>query len=249
LAYTKLLAVSLGATICRADGSFDSHSIGQIAGQLGDLTASGYFVVATVGLGGTGRAQRQYAAKYLGRARSKELDLINIELTRINAQLVIASLRSKGVRVYSRPLTTVREVRYFLSESASLSIAAVGVMGGLKPGLTSDSTALTLGKELNCPCLIVSTAGAIYDRNPKEPGARKLERIDRKYIQSLVQKPPAKHVLDVETCKLLLSNKQGRSESMGTVIAVTGSDNISKFPNLIEGPNPEANLHFTTIDV
>jgi len=232
----KIISVSLGATICSKEGSFDLNEISSIADQLGSLASRGYFVVAVVGLGGAGIKQREFFSKYSKSKNSR--DKLNIEISKLNAMLLISVLRAKSAPVFPEPLNSINELDSELAQCESKkSGAKIFVLGGLEPGLTSDASAAKISQKYGCNFLIVSTKGGIYDRNPDLSGAMKLRVFDRNMISRLFSKESSSsepHVLDQKTLEILLRMRKPSTPKKRFTIAVTGYEHISEFPDMME---------------
>ena len=218
---TKLwtnLSISLGANICSKDGFFDLSAIRSITRQLGELASRGYHIAAVVGTGGAGKIPLEVASHYENDRR--ELDQVAMRVSRINAMVLIASLRSRSIPSFPLPLTRVEQLDgdWFLNPESGV----IAVFGGLRPGLTSDSVAALVARRLDCALVIVSTQGAIYSEDPRlTKAARPLKFVDRKYLRDLAAHPLPRHVLDVQTCRILLGMEKGSE------IVVTGYRNIA----------------------
>ncbi|MHB8567290.1 MAG: amino acid kinase family protein [Nitrososphaerales archaeon] len=208
---SKYLSISLGASICPKNGSFDPAAIRAISSQLHTLASKGFKVAAVAGVGGAGALPIKVASKYAG---GRDLDEIKINVSRINALLLIASLRVRESKVIPYALDTPK----YLEEIRG---GCIGVFGGLKPGLTSDSSAALIAKKLRCPLIIVSTKGAIYEKDPELARSSALKKVDRKYLKNLMKERLAGHILDRQTCRILLQMPRGSRA------AVTGFRNIA----------------------
>ena len=105
-------------------------------------------------------------------------------------------------------------------EDANQIKDCAGVFGGLKAGLTSDASAALIARKLRSPLIIVSTVGAIFENDPTQTKSRRLKSVSRIYIKELARQGNGPHVLDKETCKILLKM------SKRSVVRVCGPDNI-----------------------
>ena len=231
----RVVSVSLGTTVSRRDGLLDIRAVESIASQFCNLASMGWKVAGVVGAGGLGRQVADVARRFDRDKRG--IDSIQIRASRVNAFLLLEAIRRLGAWVNSEPLKNFREIGAFL-ESASLAgtrtslerTGRVAVAGGLRLGLTSDSSAATLSMMLQCPLVIVSTVGGIFDTDgaQDEMGKRPklLSSVDRNYIRRVANSRPNSHVLDRQTCDLLLSIP--RSDRRNFFGVVTGYQNISK---------------------
>lgn len=117
----------------------------------------------------------EVARSYISRARSygadeSTLDEMGIEVSRLNARLLIAAL---GRRAWPRPPATLRE-----AEEAAAS-GLVAVSGGLHPGHSTNGTAALIAERIGAAEFLNATdVDGVYDRDPnRHPGARLLKRI------------------------------------------------------------------------
>ncbi len=110
---------------------------------------------------GGGQAARDYiaVARELG-ADEATNDLIGIELTRLNARLLIAAL---GENAYHEPPVNYKEAR-----NASLT-GKIVVMGGVTPGQTTDAVSAILAEYIGADLLINATSiDGVYTGDPKK---------------------------------------------------------------------------------
>lgn len=118
---------------------------------------------------GGGQAARNYigVARELG-ANEAQCDIIGIEMTRLNARLLIAAL---GDAAYHEPLLNYEEAK-----NASLS-GKIAVMGGVIPGQTTDAVSAILAEYTGADLLINATSiDGVYTSDPKKnKEARKYE--------------------------------------------------------------------------
>ena len=128
---------------------------------------------------GGGKIARYYITigRSLG-ADESSLDELGIEVTRLNARLLITAL---GDKAYYKPAESIDEARL-----ASNSYPIV-VMGGTHPGQTTDAVAALAAEKIKAARLINATSvDGVYTEDPKtNPGAR---RIDRMTFKELLEK-------------------------------------------------------------
>jgi len=160
------IAIKFGHSIVDYPPKVESYRAA--AQLLSSLAGQGHKLVVVVGGGPQAREYIQ-AAKTLG-CDGAFRDLIGIEITRLNARLLIAAL---GERVYPRPATSVEELK-----NAVLSNDIV-IMGGLTPGHSTDAVAAIASEVMGADLFIKSMeVGGIYDSDPtKEPSAKLKERM------------------------------------------------------------------------
>ena len=148
-----ILVVSIGGSVLTSN--LDPERIRKYASSIQALAEehTTYIVV------GGGRIARDYitAARDLG-ANEVECDIIGIDMTRINAKLLIAAL---GSTAYPVPLTSYQDAR-----NAALT-GRVVVMGGLIPGQTTDAVSAVLAEYVGADLLINATSvDGVYTADP-----------------------------------------------------------------------------------
>ncbi len=221
---SSLLILSLGATVSNRDGKIDSDAISSMVRQIKNLNSlSGdrrLQVIAVVGAGGLGREYVHFAQTHGGGLNEKnsKFDLIGIQASRVNALLFASALANASVLTNAKVPASLKELDHYLSAE----FEAV-VLGGLEPGMTSDSTAATIAQtHSRSPLIIVSTVGGIFENDTKrKTNNQTLPLVNRSYLQGIIATKPREHVLDTATCKILLDKK-----SAGMSAAVTGYPHI-----------------------
>lgn len=148
-----ILVVSIGGSVLTSN--LDPERIRKYASSIQALAEehTTYIVV------GGGRIARDYitAARDLG-ANEVECDIIGIDMTRINAKLLIAAM---GNNAYPVPLTSYQDAR-----NAALT-GRVVVMGGLIPGQTTDAVSAVLAEYVGADLLINATSvDGVYTADP-----------------------------------------------------------------------------------
>ena len=124
------------------------------------------------------------ARHYISHARSSgadesTLDELGIEVSRLNAKLLIYALKNNA---YPHPPTTLQEVRHAV-DSGQIVIA-----GGLHPGQSTNGTAALIAEKVNASEFLNATdVDGIYDSDPnKNKKAKKFKRIELKKLRSLL---------------------------------------------------------------
>ena len=153
----------------------NSEVVGGYAKVVYELTASGHSVAVIVGGGPLSR-------KYIDSARGLGLspyqqDTVAIHASRLNARLVAMKLGG----VTSVP-TSVDSMLQRLARNR------VAVMGGLRPGITTDTVAALLAIRWNADLLIKgSDQNGIYTADPRvDKRAKKLDSISRDRLRELL---------------------------------------------------------------
>lgn len=131
---------------------------------------------------GGGKAAREYigVARYLG-SDEATCDFIGIDITRLNARLLIAAL---GEAAYYEPPLNYKEAR-----NASLT-GKIVVMGGVTPGQTTDAVSAVLSEYVGADLLINATSiDGVYTSDPKKnKDARKFETMTPHQLIEIVMK-------------------------------------------------------------
>ncbi len=131
---------------------------------------------------GGGQAARDYikAARELG-SDEATCDIIGIQLTRMNARLLIAAL---GDAAYHEP-----PLNYMEAKNASLC-GKIVVMGGVSPGHTTDAVSAILAEYVGADLLINATSiDGVYTSDPKNnKNAKKFETMTPKQLIDVVMK-------------------------------------------------------------
>ncbi|MDO9537609.1 MAG: UMP kinase [Thermoplasmata archaeon] len=160
------VVISIGGSILVPDDD-DKDYIVKLASMLNRLKDDTRIFIVV----GGGRIARYYIK--LGRSLGADesyLDDVGIEVTRLNARMLIVAL---GNSAYHVPAITFDEA---LSAAKNHSIV---IMGGTHPGHTTDAVAAMLGERAGAIRLINATSvDGVYTADPKkDPTAKKLDNI------------------------------------------------------------------------
>ena len=124
------------------------------------------------------------ARHYISHARSSgadesTLDELGIEISRLNAKLLIYALKNKA---YSHPPTTLQEVRHAVDDGL------IVVAGGLHPGQSTNGTAALIAEKVKAEQFLNATdVDGVYDMDPnKFKKAKKFKRIDMKNLKNML---------------------------------------------------------------
>jgi uridylate kinase len=166
------------------------------------LKEKGHQVTAVVG-GGTLARELIKVAKDLG-LEEKAQDEIAISASRIYAQLFFSKLGKTGCGIVP---TTIE------SATECLDKGKIAVMGGLKPGMTTDTVAALMAEKIEADLLIKATdQDGVYDKDPrKHSDAVKLDHLNLAELSKVFSE--AKHkagihqIIDPEAVKILKRSK------------------------------------------
>ena len=124
------------------------------------------------------------ARYFISHARSSgadesTLDELGIEISRLNAKLLIYALKDKA---YPHPPTTLAEVKN------AVDSGLIVVTGGLHPGQSTNGTAALIAEKTKAEEFLNATdVDGIYDSDPnKNKKAKKFARIDIKDLRNLL---------------------------------------------------------------
>ena len=171
-----IIVVSIGGSVLTSD--LDPERIQKYANSIEQL-AKDHTVYVIVG---GGRVAREYieTARVLG-ANHAECDIIGIDITRINARLLISAL---GSRAYIEPATSYPE-----AAKAALT-GQIVVMGGLIPGQTTDAVSAVLAEYVGADLLINATSvDGVYSADPNtDKDATKFDTMTPAQLVDVVMK-------------------------------------------------------------
>ncbi len=157
--------VKISGSLFDEDDAADK--IRSFAEVLDEFQERGNLVAAVVGGGRRSRELIELGRK-IG-ASEDVLDEVGIDLTRINAKILISALRNS----YPKVIIDLREAE------VAWSLRRIPVAGGLSPGHSTNAVAALLAEHLRADLFVnLTKAGAVYDRDPSlYRDARALERV------------------------------------------------------------------------
>ena len=124
------------------------------------------------------------ARYFINHARSSgadesTLDELGIEISRLNAKLLIYALKGNA---YPHPPTNLTEVKQ------AVDSGFIVVTGGLHPGQSTNGTAALIAEKINAAEFLNATdVDGIYDSDPnKNKKAKQFKRIELKDLRSLL---------------------------------------------------------------
>ena len=124
------------------------------------------------------------ARHYITHARSSgadesTLDELGIEISRLNAKLLIYALKQKA---YSHPPTTLQEVRH------AVDSGLIVVTGGLHPGQSTNGTAALIAEKIKATEFLNATdVDGVYDKDPnKYKNAKKFKKMELKDLRKML---------------------------------------------------------------
>lgn len=124
------------------------------------------------------------ARHYISHARSSgadesTLDELGIEISRLNAKLLIYTLKNKA---YSHPPTTLQEVKHAVDDGL------IVVTGGLHPGQSTNGTAALIAEKIQAEQFLNATdVNGVYDMDPnKYKRAKQFKRIELRNLKNML---------------------------------------------------------------
>ncbi|WP_178918073.1 UMP kinase [Natronomonas gomsonensis] len=166
------IVVSIGGSVLAPD--LDPERVRGHATVIDGLVEDGHEVATVVGGGGVAR-------RYIGTARELgaseyDLDALGIDVTRLNARLLVTALDSSAT---PEPAESHEAAR------ASLRRGEVAVMGGTVPGHTTDAVSALLAEMVDADLLVYATSvPGVFSADPNE--VDDAERYDRLTASELV---------------------------------------------------------------
>jgi uridylate kinase len=169
------VVVSIGGSVLAPQ--LDPQRVERHAAVIESLATEGCELGVVVGGGGVARDYIN-AARDLG-ANEVQLDQLGIDVTRINARLLIAAL---GPRVDPKPAHTYEDA------GDSIRRGDVSVMGGVSPGQTTDAVAAALAEYVNADLLIYATSvDGVYNTDPNvESAAEKYDNLSASELVDVI---------------------------------------------------------------
>jgi len=190
------IVVRIGGSVVASP--INTELMSKYADVIKKIKHQGHEVVVVLGGGALAR-------QFIGLARDLGLDMVSqdevaISCSRLFAQLFLKKLADDGCG----------KVAVSLDEAVQcLSDGKVVVMGGLKPGITTDTVAILVAEQVHADLLLKGTdQNGIYNKDPrKHPDAVKLDRLTFEELAKIFEhnehKAGIHQVIDPEAVKVL----------------------------------------------
>ena len=174
------LVLALGGSLLRPEESERHAWLSSLANLLSSCEVP---IGIVVGGGAPAREAIELAKPVIDDLAS--LDEIGIAATRLNAAIVAQILQGAGLDVCAGIPSDVESAARGLDEHK------VVVMGGTRPGHTTDNVAIRLAIEAKATrCLIATNVGHVYSADPRvDSGARPIESMTLSELQEIVGPP------------------------------------------------------------
>jgi len=131
-------------------------------------------------IAGGGKIARHYIlhARSSG-ADESTLDELGIEVSRLNAKLLIYAMQDKA---YPHPPTNLKEVTH------AADSGLIVITGGLHPGQSTNATAALIAEKVRASVFLNATdVDGVYDSDPnKRKNAKKFKRIELKKLRNML---------------------------------------------------------------
>ncbi|UCE80873.1 MAG: UMP kinase [Methanobacteriota archaeon] len=175
------VVLSLGGSVLVRDED-NSLYLRDLAKMLVDASSATRIFVVT----GGGRIARFYIRE--GRALGvpeSYLDEMGIEVTRLNARLLIAALGEHANHIPPKD---------YKGAVLAAKHSKIVVMGGVSPGITTDAVASMLAERVGASRLVNATSvDAVYTTDPvADPTARKISNMSHAELLEIVSGTPSK---------------------------------------------------------
>ncbi|NVM19227.1 MAG: UMP kinase [Candidatus Lokiarchaeota archaeon] len=174
---TKNIVIKFGGSLLFSDGGTLNYE--KIIEFCNIIISNKEFESIVIICGG-GEIARQYIKAIREFTENEVLcDLIGIDISRINSRLIIAEM--KGLAYPQVP-------KSFEELSRAISSDKIVVMGGLQPGQSTTSVAITVAEYLKAEKIVILTdVDGIYDKDPNiYKDAKLLEKISYDSLQKLI---------------------------------------------------------------
>jgi len=190
------LVIRIGGSVVASP--LNTNLIGKFVELLKELARLKYEVVLVVGGGTLARDFIQYA-KSLG-LNEPEQDMAAISVSRLIAQLFVLKLNKVGTGTVQASLEDIAE---------ELGKGKIVVMGGLRPGMTTDAVAALAAEHIKADLLVKATdQEGIHTRDPREhKDAVKIDRLSFDDLARLLEQNKHKagihQIIDPEAVQIL----------------------------------------------
>ena len=190
------LVVRIGGSVVASPVNIEL--IGKYADIIKSINQNGHEVVVVLGGGALAR-------EFIGLAKNLSIDMtgqdeIAISCSRLFAQLFLKRLGEAGC---NKVAVTLDEAARCLAEGK------IAVMGGLRPGITTDTVAMLVAERVNAELLIKGTdQNGVYNMDPRKyPNAVKIDKMSVEELVSVFENNEHKagihQIIDPEAIKVL----------------------------------------------
>jgi uridylate kinase len=220
---TKNIVIKFGGSLLFSDGgTINSQKITDFCSIIKNTKDYDSIVVVC----GGGTVARQYIKAIREFSKNEVLcDLIGIDISRINSRLIIAEMN--GLAFPHVPTSF---------EDLSLAIGShkIIIMGGLQPGQSTTSVAITVAEYLKAERLVILTdVDGIYDKDPDlYKNAKLLEKISYESLQKLILESSNENQASAGEYRIFDAVSLQILKRSGINILVTSGKNLTQFNKL-----------------
>jgi len=201
--YSRTVSISMGGSVLSKDEGYNAKFAEEFCGLIAGRPKERFLICV-----GGGSLNRKLLKDVSGSVSNKaHLDELGIAVTRINALILKDIMVRLGADVNESIPTSLDQVKSMYGSHR------VTVFGGLSEGVTTDADAVLAAEFASAKLVLnVSDSPYVYDKDPKEKGARKLERLSHAELIGLAKAmddraPKARFIFDYVAC--LLSARSG----------------------------------------
>ena len=165
-----------GSLLYDDNGQVHIDRLKEYANSIKDLIKDGHSLVVVVG---GGKPARIYisAARVLG-ANEAQCDWLGIKAARNNAELLCAALGD---------LANPKIIDDYDELEVAVNLGKVVLLGGMVPGQSTNAVAAASAELIHADMLFNATnVDGVYDRNPEEKGAKKLDSVDIAQLRAIL---------------------------------------------------------------
>jgi uridylate kinase len=170
----KTFVIKIGGSLLYEGDQIQTQKLKEFADSLKNLNN-----VAAIITGGGLMARKFIAAAREFDASESLCDLIGIDVSRLNARLLISALENSA---YPEPLKTIEDVR-----TARL-FGRILVVGGFVPGQSTTSVTFEVAEILGATDILVLTnVDGVYDKDPRKyPEAQKFDELPIDQLEQII---------------------------------------------------------------
>lgn len=204
------IVLRLGGSVIASP--IDIDLINKFAKVVLDLIKQNHELVVIIGGGNLAREFIDIAKKL--KLNEKDQDEVAISISRVYAQLFLKKITTTKT---DRIVITLKDLTTCLEENR------IVVMGGLKPGITTDTVAALVAKKIQAKLIVKGTnQDGVYNKDPKKYcDAIKIDELSFEDLSEILQENKHKagihQIVDPEAVKLL------KNENI-TLLIVNGFD-------------------------
>jgi uridylate kinase len=194
------IVVRIGGSVVASP--INTDLMNEYAGIIKKIRQQGHEVAVVVGGGALAREFIEIAKKLKLDMNSQ--DLVAISCSRLFAQLFLLKMGELGC---SKVPINLDEAEQCMGERKIL------VMGGLRPGLTTDATATMVAERIKADFLVKGTdQNGVYDKDPRKyPDAIKQDRLTVEQLEGILElnthQAGLHQILDPVAVKVLKSSR------------------------------------------